>query len=208
VEPHEVQPLADLTPAAWLERGITGFDGLVRNVLPPSFDCYVRLEETDSVSFLDYLARALKGHTTTPDSCWFAIWDGWPLSSAWRSAPRFHLPHRAYLLFRGGLADVATLSIEFACGGIEPEGSAVLHGLGRVAGEADYGQAAQAMRAQGEYCFAPSLWWPQDRAWVVAREVDADSTYIAGTCALGDKLVLDSPVNATHVAPDDAVTVD
>lgn len=30
----------------------------------------------------------------------------------------------------------------------------------------------------------PNIWWPEDRAWCVATEVDLDSTYIAGSSRL------------------------
>lgn len=49
---------------------------------------------------LDVLAR----HTTTPDECYFAIWDGWD-SITIASWPNFKIPNRDYWLLRGTLAD-------------------------------------------------------------------------------------------------------
>ena len=31
---------------------------------------------------------------------------------------------------------------------------------------------------------SPNLWWPADRAWIVASEIDHTWTYIGGTAAL------------------------
>lgn len=39
---------------------------------------------------------------------------------------------------------------------------------------------------------SPNIWWPEDRAWCVATEIDLDSTYIGGTDECVQAL-LDSP---------------
>ena len=49
---------------------------------------------------LDVLAR----HTSTPNECYFAIWDGWD-SITIASSPNFNIPNRDYWLLRGTLAD-------------------------------------------------------------------------------------------------------
>jgi hypothetical protein len=91
------------------------------------------------------LAGALGRCTTTPQRCWFAIWDG-------DGAPRYPrddvskvlMPQRSMVLFRGPLDAVTTSFTE----------------LGD-------------QRA--------SLWWPEDRAWCVATDVDLMSTYVGGS---------------------------
>lgn len=79
------------------------------------------------------LVEILAGHTGTPRECWFCIWDGYGWDSAvmltsgsgpaeplpkpipadvW-AAPRVRLPHRDYLLYRGGVpAALAFLGTE------------------------------------------------------------------------------------------------
>lgn len=37
-------------------------------------------------------------------------------------------------------------------------------------------------------CFSPNIWWPADRAWFVATDVDLMSTYIGGTAAMAGAL--------------------
>jgi hypothetical protein len=39
---------------------------------------------------------------------------------------------------------------------------------------------------------APSIWWPDDRAWCVATEIDLDSTYVGGSAELTTAL-MDEP---------------
>jgi hypothetical protein len=57
------------------------------------------------------LAAVLARHTSTPQRCWFAVWEGFGgLASQWRSAPRFELPHRGMLLLTGPV-DAAAASL-------------------------------------------------------------------------------------------------
>ena len=53
-------------------------------------------------------ALALLGSfTSTPDDCWFAVWDGWNVNLEIPAGlPLFALPHRAYGLLRGALSDL------------------------------------------------------------------------------------------------------
>lgn len=96
------------------------------------------------------VAEVLACHTTTPDACWFCVWDGY--GTAWtvlnrlaEEAPRVALEHRNCLLFRGPAS------------------------------------AATAFRAEPWWFQSPTLWWPADRAWCVASELDIYSTYVAAT---------------------------
>jgi len=36
---------------------------------------------------------------------------------------------------------------------------------------------------------SPNLWWPEDRAWVVATEIDYAWTYVGGRAGLIEKLL-------------------
>ncbi|MEX2047754.1 MAG: hypothetical protein WEE03_11375 [Chloroflexota bacterium] len=116
------------------------------------------------------LARALVGllgdHTTTPELCWFAAWEGWgdpvfatrvgstspaepPPGSVIerpRRHPTFNVPGRGYYIAKGPIAAA----------------------LDTVYGVVSHYQS-------------PSMWWPDDRAWCVATEVDFDWTYVGGS---------------------------
>lgn len=54
----------------------------------------------------------------------------------------------------------------------------------------------------------PSLWWPEDRAWVVASEVDSDAIYVAGSRPLLSDLLRSDGLTVTEADPDDTITVD
>jgi hypothetical protein len=100
------------------------------------------------------LAGTLARHTTTPDRCWFCMWEGYGwagLPAPGHGPPRVKLEHRDCLLFAG-----------------------------RV-------RAAGAFRS-GPWFQSPTLWWPDDRAWVVATDLDTFSTYLAVDTACLDDL--------------------
>ena len=40
----------------------------------------------------------------------------------------------------------------------------------------------------GVWSDSPNLWWPEDRQWFVATDIDLDSTYVGGSEALIEAL--------------------
>jgi hypothetical protein len=47
---------------------------------------------------------------------------------------------------------------------------------------------------------SPNLWWPEDRAWFVATEIDFDSTFVGGDDPLIAVLVTDRRLEALPIA--------
>jgi hypothetical protein len=68
------------------------------------------------------------------------------------------------------------------------------------------GQVADATALCEPYEQSPTLWWPDDRAWCVASEVDFHSTYVGGSRRLIDRLLRDERIEALEVAITDRVT--
>jgi hypothetical protein len=72
------------------------------------------------------------------------------------------------------------------------------------------GEIGESRDWQGRHYFdahSPNLWWPGDRAWCVATDIDLDSTYVAGGAALvldllGDQRFEALEVNASDVRRD------
>jgi hypothetical protein len=48
----------------------------------------------------------------------------------------------------------------------------------------------------------PNLWWPNDRAWFVATEIDLVSTYVGGSADLVRAIVASPEIEAFEVAAD------
>lgn len=166
---------------------------------------------------LPALRDVLAAHTTTPRHCWFGQWVGYGSApSAWDDAPSFRLPGREHWLFRAGLHRVVELATELEHAGTDEhaargELNLVTSRPGGATSVKEQKQFARTIRSFGGVQ-SPSLWWPDDRAWVVATDVDLNSTYVGGSAALVAALLADPglevlSVTATTSVHDAADTV-
>jgi hypothetical protein len=57
------------------------------------------------------------------------------------------------------------------------------------------------MDAQDDH--SPNLWWPDDRAWCVATEIDLPWTYVGGSAALISDVLAEPRLEAQPASPDD-----
>jgi len=55
---------------------------------------------------------------------------------------------------------------------------------------------------------SPNLWWPEDRAWIVATDIDLDSTYIGASNACADELVSAEGLEVLRIEPTHGITRD
>ncbi|GLW65871.1 hypothetical protein Arub01_41150 [Actinomadura rubrobrunea] len=135
---------------------------------------------------LSALCEVLARHTSQAHDCLFCLWEGW----GWIQGP----PAAAVLQAGKGAAP-----------GDPPEPAGfpreVLDGPRVRLPFRDYlllrGPLEDATRIgdRGPGWFfpqSPNLFWPADRAWCVATDIDLDSTYVAGSAALIAEL-LDDP---------------
>ena len=54
----------------------------------------------------------------------------------------------------------------------------------------------------------PNLWWPEDRAWCVATEIDLAWTYVGGSSELAATLLGDRRLEALAATVEDRFTID
>lgn len=126
----------------------------------------------------DHLSR----HTSTPEECWFAFWSGsGPTAGRWPLDHAFTLWSGPHWLFSGSLDEVVGLSMEIDRGG-------------------SHGPERRMLRQAGTV-HTPSIWWPQDRAWLVHSLFDYDSTILGGTHSLIQAIVDDPSMEALQVDP-------
>ncbi len=111
------------------------------------------------------LVDHLRGATTTPDMCWFGLWEGFGGLDDGRVRERVELPNRNYLLHSGAID-----------------------------------RALESPMDPFPFDQSPNLWWPEDRAWFVATEIDFDSTFVAGDDRLIAALVTDKRLEALPIA--------
>ncbi len=146
-------PATSSAPAKWIVDGIRGFGESVLSLVPAGFEAYGRLAHPAGrpgnlpKELRAPIVDALRAQTSTPDSCWFAVWEGFGARPFAGDATSFELPHRKYDLYHGPVEALLAPS--------EPPWT---------------DQAA-------------NIWWPDDRAWCVATEVDLESTYVGGSAA-------------------------
>jgi hypothetical protein len=221
----ELRPATDVQPAAWLVDDLTTFAKSVNSLVPSGFSSYVRVFHPawrdpgghDLVSWAEIavakgarpnpamqlhslvgdlgvlyrevpqpmvfarvpevgslpaevrtpLIELLASNTSTPETCWFAVWEGWgALKPDIRSAPTFPLPNRTYHLLRGPIQ-----------------------------------AASESAMGAGVYNQSASLWWPEDRAWCVATEIDLNTTYIGCDDACGEAILAERSIEALAIAP-------
>lgn len=116
------------------------------------------------------LGMLLAPFTTTPDRCWFCVWDGFGGSKLPHQNPhKVELPHRLYHLLQGPIEGIKESFLE-------PWGSNAIW------------QSA-------------NLWWPDDRVWFIATEIDLMSTYVGGTRACIDALLGDPDLEVMEAQP-------
>lgn len=159
---------------------------------------------------LAILADLLALHTTTPDSVWLNVWDGFGgTPRSWRGHPRVVQEGggRDYYLFTCALNQIVDVSAGFAQWPPEEdaeddEGSftitATYVGDGEPPEDPPRHPDAPERRIQ-----SPQQWWPDDRTWAVATEIDDDYTVAAGSEELIAAILAHPGLEAFRVAAED-----
>jgi hypothetical protein len=158
-------------------------------VVPTGFEAYARLR----VDARDGLVPLLAQHTSTPNQCWFCLWEGYGYLHPSGTSPLWHAgshPRR-----RIGLPWWRRVSIRRPAtrksGGprVQLPNRAYILFTGSVAEGAGWEDG-------------PNLWWPEDRAWCVATEIDLDETFVGGTRTLIDAIIAQPELGATTTTAD------
>jgi hypothetical protein len=135
---------------------------------------------------IDALIGPLARHTTTPNEVWFAVWNGygglafdsritgWPVLSTKR-------PSIAESM-RGRIRKFRAARQEAPAPTFELPGRAYYLLSGPI-------EAATDSLERRPFRQSANLWWPDDRAWCVATEIDFSWTYVGGNESLIDELL-------------------
>ena len=135
------------------------------------------------------LASLLAQFTSTPEECYFGVWDGYGQYSGGtalltsdgrgqrlgtprevRRARRIRGVGRDYLLYTGRLEEIIAFYTNFLS---KP----------------------------------PNIWWPADRAWFVATDIDLDSTYVGGSRTCIETLIRHDVLEAVTVSREDSLAM-
>ena len=116
------------------------------------------------------LLDVLREFTTTPESCYFAVWEGYGGfdERVGKGVAKLASPFldRKYYIFHGPLDSVMSF-------------------------------------CQWEFFLqAPNIWWPENRAWCVATEIDDLETYVGGSAACIERVLAHPELEALPIALD------
>lgn len=141
--------------------------------------------------YVDRLREILSAFTTTPDRVWFAVWDGF-----------------GGLKIRPGGTAVLSFGLQQRRPpNPEPSPAPTFH-LPNRSFYLLFGpiEGMNESMCEGPFWQSANLWWPDDRAWCVATEIDFAWTYVGGDSALIDELISDPGFEAIKAQIDHAIT--
>ncbi|HEY9429520.1 MAG TPA: hypothetical protein VIR34_20335 [Gemmatimonadaceae bacterium] len=134
------------------------------------------------------LCEILAKFTRSPDRCWCAVWEGYSYMVGLRSdskLPRLAIWNRPMIVACGSLSAVPEKPF--------------------TDGYADAQEHLTGWESSESYR-SPSLWWPDDRAWYVATDVDMQETYVGASGPCVNRLLADERLETMRVTADQDVT--
>lgn len=156
----------------------------------------------------DPLVAILRSFTGTANRCWFCIWEGYGL---WFGGSPFVLMPRARMrawLKRRAMERDARRRAGQERKALEkiPKVDMMVQGPERIpqrsyflfSGSVD---AVPGLKIGGISSQSPNYWWPDDRAWIVASELDAPSTYVGGSDRLVQAILANGDLEAVRSNP-------
>jgi hypothetical protein len=136
------------------------------------------------------LCEILAEFTCSPERCWCAVWEGYAYMVGLRSdltLPRLAMWNRPMIVAYGPLSAL-------------PEQSLTDRFAGAPGHDADW--------ESGEDYRSPSLWWPDDRTWCVATDIEMRETYLGASSACVNRLLTDERLEAMRVTADQDISWD
>jgi hypothetical protein len=142
------------------------------------------LDAVDAAALVGILAT----HTAAPGCCWFCVWDGY----GWDNAVLFTV---------GGSPDVSLKAADPVPAGVRAGPRVRLPGRDYLLYSGAVDDALAFVDSEGQ---TPNLWWPADRSWCVASEIDLAWTYIGGSAELVRRLESESRIEVLPASPKDS----
>jgi hypothetical protein len=133
------------------------------------------------------LAEVLRRHTAAADDCWFCYWDGY----GWDRKVAFTFPGEP----GGPMPDPIPAEVRAGPRVTQPHRSYLLCS-GPIEGALAFVETERQ---------TPNIWWPADRSWCVATEIDMPWTYVGGSRSLIDDLLGAPMLETLPVEPGDSV---
>lgn len=215
-----LRPLADVSAADWFVEdaappvlranlGPSGFESYVRvlhSPMGPDEDRYEgHLEEPLLHALCDDLAR----HTTTPDDCYFALWDGYGQIYGGDSTlflTTFAGPMRWPGRIFGKEKPPPPAPPAFAASVLEGPKVSYFHDYllfgGPLGSAGDWGATSYGHSIRRDIN-SPNLMWPADHAWFVTTNIDNTWTAVGGTLEMTEALLSDDRLEVVRTRYDE-----
>jgi hypothetical protein len=142
------------------------------------------------------LIALLTQHTSAPNRCWFCVWEGYGyLTGAVAAlAPRFRTQDESKSPFPYGAA-------------IRPPRPKLKKTRVRLPNR-DYLLFTGSVQQGARWEDGPNLWWPDDRGWCVASEIDLPYTFIGGSRQLIEEILAHPLLEALPATISQSITAD
>jgi len=149
------------------------------------------------------LASILAAHTGTSDECFFAVWEGW--GEGFSGAIHLFTEGTTEAEKERAIEEWEDEQEELAQWGRWVRSAPIF----RVPSRGYHllrGPLADIGGFYGAGRNAPSIWWPEDRAWCVGSDVDLMTTYVGGSAEAIEAIVGDPDLEALEIPAGQDVT--
>lgn len=209
-------------PADWIAGSLRGRPGTVGALIPDLFESTLRLYAPDPApagwweryrDLFGLVAAVGADHTSTPALAWFAIWEGHGFDTstshiAWRDPPADEAERRSREERRERQRDAdrernARIGPSLAAvPRFDLPDRAYYLINGKLSALAD-------LRYPDDIRWRnPDLFWPDDRSWFAATDVDFWSLYVGGTRAFTGELAAGASTTCEFVGADDPLPIE
>lgn len=155
---------------------------------------------------LEELCEILGRHTTDANQCFLGLWVGWgwigggSVITSWRrEADHTRVKGSPELVPPA----FSTEELHRACLKLPDRDYVLL--AGPLSGAARILEPGMSKIVKSQ---SPNLFWPEDRTWFVASEIDFDSTLVGGSADLIKAILAAPGLDAWPIGPDDSLAAD
>lgn len=203
-----LRPLSDVSPGDWLVSAPDAWSDLITRG-PAGFEAYARVLHTAEGNYdgerkegcleseqLTALIELLAPHTSTPERCFHALWDGFgdidggEATSFLTAFTGSYAYGRIFRQARKQEPPPAFPPAVMAGPRLRLAHRDYLLFVGPLAGAGRWGATPYALDIP-RHINSPNLLWPEDHSWFVATEIDQEWTGVAGSAALIDAVLAD-----------------
>ncbi len=215
-----LQPLSDLSPARWLRRdptppalraslGPSGFAAYARLLHAPHHDGGDRPEGHVPHRQFQALCAVLAQHTSTPEDCYFALWDGYgdihggdAVQFLMSFSGPMRWPGRIFTPEKPPPPEPPAFAPEVMSGPrLDVNGAEHFLFGGPIARAGQWGGRYRSGAPRD--INSPNLMWPADHAWVVTTHIDHTWSGVAGSAALIDHLLSEPRLETVRARHDE-----